>query len=100
MLSHLPEVTQVLGWTVWSECKARGPPWTLCSLSTLQESGSGSIQAPAWHSRPRPSSGARGQAGVQPPSVTVAGQPCFSAGDLLCKHVLGGLWLRRGIKRD
>lgn len=33
MLSHSPEVTQVLGWTVWSECKARGPPWTLCSLS-------------------------------------------------------------------
>lgn len=33
MLSHLPKATQVLGWTVWSECKARRPPWTLCSLS-------------------------------------------------------------------
>lgn len=32
MLSHSPRVTQVLGWTVWSEFKARGPPWTLCSL--------------------------------------------------------------------
>lgn len=80
MLSHSPTVTQVLGWTVWSEFKAHGPPWTLCSLSpTVQESGSGSIRAPARRSRPTPSSEARGHAGARPPSVTVAGQPRFSA---------------------
>ena len=32
MLSHSPRVTQVLGWAVWSEFKARGPPRTLCSF--------------------------------------------------------------------
>ena len=80
MLSLSPTVTQGLRWAVWSEFEAHGPPWTLCSLSpAVQESGSGSIRAPARHSGPTPSSEARAQAGARPLSVTVAGQPCFSA---------------------
>lgn len=70
MLSHSPTVTQVLGWTVWSEFKAHGPPWTLCSLSPLCKSRA---VAPS-----EPRLGAPGRRPAQKPGVRLERSPHLS----------------------